>query len=139
MMFMWRSPGVGMEALGWGWLCVWGCTWVGEWVLDKWHSLYANTHYSMGKVHLTQLSKKWTERVLGKPSSITVYYLGNPCIPEYRSSFPKVNYQHVISQAELHRVETKKLGVDVEELERQNLELMSQLFDCRIEDLKISR
>ena len=58
---------------------------------------------------------------------------------QYKSSFSKVNYHRVISQAELHRVETKQLGVDVEELERQNLELMSQLFDCRIEDLKISR
>ena len=28
----------------WGWMCVWGCGWVGEWVLDKWHSLYANTN-----------------------------------------------------------------------------------------------
>ncbi|XP_072036467.1 coiled-coil domain-containing protein 83-like [Amphiura filiformis] len=42
-------------------------------------------------------------------------------------------------EAELHRVETKQLALDVEELERQNLELMSTLFDCRIEDLKISR
>ena len=26
-------------------MCVLGCGWVVEWVLDKWHSLYDNTHY----------------------------------------------------------------------------------------------
>lgn len=42
-------------------------------------------------------------------------------------------------QAELHREETKLLVLEVEKLEKQNLEVMSGLFDCRIEDLKISR
>ena len=23
--FVWRSMGVGMGVLGWGWVCVWGC------------------------------------------------------------------------------------------------------------------
>ena len=45
MRFVWRSLAVGMG--GWGWVCVWGFGWMGEWVLqlDKWQSLYANTHY----------------------------------------------------------------------------------------------
>ncbi|XP_038058941.1 coiled-coil domain-containing protein 83-like [Patiria miniata] len=42
-------------------------------------------------------------------------------------------------EAELHRVETKHLVEEVEALEKENLEIMSGLFDCRIEDLKISR
>ena len=39
MRFLWRSLGVGMGMLKWGWVCVWGCGRVGEGVLDKWHSL----------------------------------------------------------------------------------------------------
>lgn len=42
-------------------------------------------------------------------------------------------------ETELHRQEVGQLRKDVEQLERDNLEIMSKLFDCRIEDLKISR
>ena len=40
MRFVWRSLGVGLG------VCLGGMGgWVSEWVLDKWHSLNANTHY----------------------------------------------------------------------------------------------
>lgn len=39
----------------------------------------------------------------------------------------------------IHRVETHKSHDVVEQLEKENLELMSELFDCSVEDLKISR
>ncbi|XP_005090038.1 coiled-coil domain-containing protein 83 [Aplysia californica] len=39
----------------------------------------------------------------------------------------------------IHRVETDKCRGFVEELEKENLELMSELFECSVEDLKISR
>ncbi|XP_022094811.1 coiled-coil domain-containing protein 83-like [Acanthaster planci] len=42
-------------------------------------------------------------------------------------------------EAELHRVEAERLVEEVEVLEKENLEIMSRLFDCRIQDLKISR
>ena len=48
MMFVLRLLSVGMV----GWVCLgggvgvcWGCGWLVEWVLDKWHSLYSYTHY----------------------------------------------------------------------------------------------
>ncbi|KAK6187775.1 hypothetical protein SNE40_005727 [Patella caerulea] len=39
----------------------------------------------------------------------------------------------------IHSVEMEKIKTDVEKLEKRNLEIMSQLFDCTIDDLKISR
>ncbi|XP_041463628.1 coiled-coil domain-containing protein 83-like [Lytechinus variegatus] len=42
-------------------------------------------------------------------------------------------------ELELHTEETISLQGEVERLERENLTVMSDLFDCRIEDLKISR
>jgi len=39
----------------------------------------------------------------------------------------------------IHRVETDKARAVVETLEKCNLELMSELFECSVEDLKISR
>jgi len=39
----------------------------------------------------------------------------------------------------IHRVETDKCRGVVEQLEKENLELMSELFECSVEDLKISR
>jgi len=39
----------------------------------------------------------------------------------------------------IHRVETEKCRKVVEELEKENLKLMSELFECSVEDLKISR
>ncbi|XP_077866552.1 coiled-coil domain-containing protein 83-like [Saccoglossus kowalevskii] len=42
-------------------------------------------------------------------------------------------------EAVIHREETINLKELVERLEKENLEIMSELFDCRIEDLKISR
>ena len=50
MKVVWRSPGAGMGVLRWRCVCVLGCGRAGEIVLDKWHSLYANTHYSMSIV-----------------------------------------------------------------------------------------
>ncbi|BFZ09369.1 hypothetical protein BsWGS_12409 [Bradybaena similaris] len=38
----------------------------------------------------------------------------------------------------IHRVETEKVRTFVEMLERENLQLMSELFDCSVEDLKVS-
>ena len=46
-------------------VCIKGCGWVGEWVLDKWYSVYVNTHYKHKcSVLNSDLSKKWTEWVL---------------------------------------------------------------------------
>lgn len=42
-------------------------------------------------------------------------------------------------ELEIHKEETILLQEEVEGLERDNLEVMGQLFDCRTEDLKISR
>ncbi|KAL3881283.1 hypothetical protein ACJMK2_027738 [Sinanodonta woodiana] len=42
-------------------------------------------------------------------------------------------------EVEIHRRDTEDLKKDVEEMERQNLEIMADLFECKIEDLKISR
>ncbi|XP_066277024.1 coiled-coil domain-containing protein 83-like [Branchiostoma lanceolatum] len=42
-------------------------------------------------------------------------------------------------EAELHREEVRTLRKFVEVLEKENLTILSQLFECRIEDLKISR
>ncbi|XP_052240713.1 coiled-coil domain-containing protein 83-like isoform X2 [Dreissena polymorpha] len=42
-------------------------------------------------------------------------------------------------EVEIHRRETDDLRKEVEEIERGNLEIMADLFECKIEDLKISR
>ncbi|XP_077976996.1 coiled-coil domain-containing protein 83-like [Glandiceps talaboti] len=42
-------------------------------------------------------------------------------------------------EAVIHREETEKLKEYVEQLEKENLQVMSGLFECRVEDLKISR
>ncbi|PVD28627.1 hypothetical protein C0Q70_11221 [Pomacea canaliculata] len=42
-------------------------------------------------------------------------------------------------EVQIHRFETAKVRERVEDLERTNLEMMSDLFDCTVEDLKISR
>ncbi|PIK52791.1 putative coiled-coil domain-containing protein [Apostichopus japonicus] len=42
-------------------------------------------------------------------------------------------------ETDLHRQEVGHLKQTVETLEKENLEIMSGLFDCRIDDLKISR
>ncbi|XP_070568528.1 coiled-coil domain-containing protein 83-like [Ptychodera flava] len=42
-------------------------------------------------------------------------------------------------EAVIHREETVKLKEYVEQLEKENLEIMSELFECRVDDLKISR
>ena len=42
-------------------------------------------------------------------------------------------------QVEIHRRDTDDLLREVEEIERGNLEIMADLFECKIEDLKISR
>ncbi|XP_074649909.1 coiled-coil domain-containing protein 83-like [Tubulanus polymorphus] len=42
-------------------------------------------------------------------------------------------------EAVIHRRDYDELRVIVEELERRNLEIMSELFECKVEDLKISR
>ena len=39
----------------------------------------------------------------------------------------------------IHKREVDALMSTVEELERENLLMMSELFECNIEDLKISR
>ena len=41
-------------------VCLW-CGWVGEWVLDKWHSLYVNTHYEY-----SVLNSIWTKSGLSE-------------------------------------------------------------------------
>lgn len=42
-------------------------------------------------------------------------------------------------EVEIHRRDTDDLRREVEEIERGNLEIMAELFECKIEDLKISR
>ncbi|RXM29425.1 Coiled-coil domain-containing protein 83 [Acipenser ruthenus] len=42
-------------------------------------------------------------------------------------------------EAQFYRNEVAVMEVSVQKLEQDNLELMSQLFECRLEDLKISR
>lgn len=42
-------------------------------------------------------------------------------------------------EVQIHRAETAKCQERVEDLEHGNLEMMSRLFDCNVEDLKISR
>ena len=39
----------------------------------------------------------------------------------------------------MHRLETSQLQQKVEELERANLEVMSQLLDCKVQGVKVSR
>ena len=45
----------------------------------------------------------------------------------------------LIFQVQIHRGETSKIRLRVEDLEYTNLEMMSKLFDCTVEDLKVSR
>ena len=45
----------------------------------------------------------------------------------------------MIVKVEIHRRETDDLMKEVEDIERGNLEIMAELFECKIEDLKISR
>ena len=40
---------------------------------------------------------------------------------------------------EIHKREADEMIETVEELERANLDVMSELFECTVEDLKISR
>ncbi|KAL4233870.1 hypothetical protein ACF0H5_008544 [Mactra antiquata] len=42
-------------------------------------------------------------------------------------------------EVEIHRRDTEDLKIEVEDIERGNLEMMADLFECKIEDLKISR
>jgi hypothetical protein len=42
-------------------------------------------------------------------------------------------------QVEIHKREAAELRLTVENLEKDNLEIMSELFECKIEDLKVSR
>ena len=44
-----------------------------------------------------------------------------------------------IFQVQIHRRETAKIRERVEDLERTNVEMMSNLFECTVEDLKVSR
>ena len=47
--------------------------------------------------------------------------------------------QYLLSQVAIHKREVDNLMSTVEELERENLLMMSELFECNVEDLKISR
>ncbi|XP_041089021.1 coiled-coil domain-containing protein 83 isoform X3 [Polyodon spathula] len=47
--------------------------------------------------------------------------------------------KRLASEAQFYRNEVAVMEVSVQKLEQDNLELMSQLFECRLEDLKISR
>ena len=42
-------------------------------------------------------------------------------------------------QVSIHQRGHEELSEIVEELERRNLEIMSEMFDCRVEDLKFTR
>ena len=42
-------------------------------------------------------------------------------------------------QMKLHGKETDDLLTEVENLEKENLELLSELFQCQVEDLQVSR
>lgn len=42
-------------------------------------------------------------------------------------------------EVQIHRKDTSKIRERVEDLERNNLEMMSHLFECTVEDLKVSR
>jgi len=39
----------------------------------------------------------------------------------------------------MHNDDVEQLLKEVEQLEKDNLEIMSELFECQVEDLKISR
>jgi hypothetical protein len=45
----------------------------------------------------------------------------------------------ILLQVEIHKREAAELRLTVENLEKDNLEIMSELFECKIEDLKVSR
>ena len=42
-------------------------------------------------------------------------------------------------QVEIHKREVDELLHQVEEIEQENLGIMSELFECTVDDLKISR
>ena len=68
MRFVWRSLGVGMGVLWWGWVCV-GWVWVGGCVIMPILTI------SMCTKCLLNLAKKWTEWVLEKKPSSNVLLL----------------------------------------------------------------
>lgn len=45
----------------------------------------------------------------------------------------------VLFQVSIHREGHADLSSIVEELEKRNLEIMSEMFDCKVEDLKFTR
>jgi len=45
----------------------------------------------------------------------------------------------VLRQTEIHRKEVAELFRNVEQLEDENLKMLSELFECQVEDLHISR
>lgn len=42
-------------------------------------------------------------------------------------------------QVAIHREGHAELSESVEELEKRNLEIMSEMFDCKVDDLKFTR
>lgn len=42
-------------------------------------------------------------------------------------------------QVTIHREGHADLSESVEDLEKRNLEIMSEMFDCKVEDLKFTR
>ncbi len=48
-------------------------------------------------------------------------------------------YSGVFFQVEIHKKEADDLMEKVEALEKANLYVMSELFECTVDDLKISR
>jgi hypothetical protein len=57
----------------------------------------------------------------------------------YSDARSLVTYITVFVKVQIHRRETEDLMKEVEDIERGNLEIMADLFECKIEDLKISR
>ena len=49
------------------------------------------------------------------------------------------NTSFLLCQVVMHNEEVGQLLREVEQLEKNNLEIMSELFECQVEDLKISR
>ena len=45
----------------------------------------------------------------------------------------------ILFQVAIHKREVDSLMSTVEHLEKENLQMMGELFECNIEDLKISR
>ena len=46
---------------------------------------------------------------------------------------------HPCVQVEIHKQEAVDMVQMVEQLEKDNLNIMSELFECQVDDLKISR